>query len=653
MEFRILGPLEVWEHGRVVALGGPKQRALLATLLLHANHVVSADRLIDELWGDQPPATADNLLQGYVSQLRRRLPIRQDGRTPRQLLATRSPGYVLRVERSLLDLHRFEQLVEVARLAMAEGAPQRAADALRKALALWRGPALGDVAVEGICRSEVAQLEERRITALEERIEADLRLGRHVDLTGELQALVAENPLRERLRAQLMFALYRSGRQAEALAVYRDARRVLTEELGLEPGPALQRLEHGILAADPALQLPSPAIVADGAEAAADGPPCHLPPDVADFTGREDVVGGLRRLLGQEPGQRGTAVLVAAISGKAGVGKSAVAIRVAQQLRPWYPDGQLYVNLRGTEAHAPAPADILASFLRALGVDEAAVPDGLEERVRRYRARLADRRVLVVLDNAAGEAQVRPLLPPSAGCAALVTSRSRLAGLEAAHHAALEVLQSGEAVELLAKVAGAGRVAAEPTAARTIARLCGDLPLAVRIAGAKLAARPHWRLARLAERLGDERRRLDELRAGDLEVRASFAASHQGQDTAMQRAFRLLGLLETPSFAAPTAAAMLDVTVSDAEELLERLVEAHLLEVGGQDPGGRTSYRFHDLLRIFARERLRVETPVADRQAALRRLAPEPSGADLQPVAAAQAPALERAGLGLEHAAGA
>jgi DNA-binding SARP family transcriptional activator len=653
MEFRILGPLEVWEHGRVVALGGPKQRALLATLLLHANHVVSADRLIDELWGDQPPATADNLLQGYVSQLRRRLPTRQDGRTPRQMLVTRSPGYVLRIERSLLDVHRFEQLVEMARLAMAEGAPERAADALRKALALWRGPALGDVAVEGVCRSEVTQLEERRITALEERIEADLRLGRHVDLTGELQALVVENPLRERLRAQLMFALYRSGRQAEALGVYRDARRVLTEELGLEPGPALQRLEHGILAADPALELPPPALVADGPPVAADGPPCHLPPDVADFTGREHLLAGLRRLLWREPGQRATAVLVAAVSGKAGVGKSAVAIRVAQQLRPRYPDGQLYVNLRGTEAHALAPADVLASFLRALGVDEAAVPDGLEERVRRYRARLADRRVLVVLDNAAGEAQVRPLLPPSAGCAALVTSRARLAGLEAAHQVALEVMQPGEAVELLARVAGAERVAAEPAAARTIARLCGDLPLAVRIAGAKLAARPHWRLAHLAERLGDERRRLDELCAGDLEVRASFAASHQGQDTAMRRAFRLLGLLETPSFAAPAAATMLDVTVSEAEDLLERLVEAHLLEVGGQDAGGRTSYRFHDLLRIFARERLRVETPVADRQAALRRLEREPSRADLQPVAATQAPALEGAGFGLEHAAGA
>jgi DNA-binding SARP family transcriptional activator len=623
MEFRILGPLEVWEHGRAAPLGGPKQRALLATLLLDANHVVPADRLVHELWGDDPPATAENLLHGYVSQLRRCL-------RPRQVLVTRPPGYLLQVEQGRLDLHRFEELVEEARLAMEGGAADRAADALGEALGLWRGPALGDVALLGLCRSKVAQLEERRMAALEERVEADLRRGRHADVTSELQALVAANPLRERLRAQLMFALYRSGRQAEALAVYRDGRQFLTEELGLEPGPALQRLEHAILAADPALEPPEPTTVADGSPSLVANPPCHLPADVADFTGRQEALAALTGLLGREPDGHAPAMAVAAIAGMAGVGKTALAVRAAHRLRPRFPDGQLHVHLGGAGRQARPPAEVLASLLQALGEDPAAVPDGTEERAWRYRALLADRRVLVVLDDAAAEAQVRLLLPGGAGCAALVTSRATLAGLEAAHQLTLDVLDPDEAVGLLAKVAGPGRVAAEPVAAEAIARRCGYLPLAVRVAGAKLTARPHWRLARLAERLGDETRRLDELRAGDLEVRASLEASLRGQDAATCRAFRLLGLLPAGDFTATAVGALLDLPVADAEELLERLVEVHLLEVAGLEAAGRTRYRLHDLLRGFARERLLAETTEADRRLLLDR-----SGADLQQVATA------------------
>jgi DNA-binding SARP family transcriptional activator len=623
MEFRILGPLEVWEHGRAARLGGPKQRALLATLLLDANHVVPADRLVHELWGDDPPATAENLLHGYVSQLRRRL-------RPGQVLVTRPPGYLLNVEQGRLDLHRFEQLVEGARLALEEGAAERAADALGEALALWRGPALGDVVLRGLGPSRVAQLEERRIAALEERVEADLRRGRHADVTSELQALVAANPLRERLRAQLMFALYRSGRQAESLAVYRDGRQRLTEELGLEPGPALQRLEHAILAADPALEPPQPTTVADGSPSVVANPPCHLPADLADFTGRQQALTTLTGLLGREPEGRAPTMVVAAIAGMAGVGKSALATRAAHRLRPRFPDGQLYVHLGGSGTKARPPAEVLASLLQALGEEPAAVPDGIEERAWRYRALLADRRVLVVLDDAAAEAQVRLLLPGGAACAALVTSRVTLAGLEAAHQLALDVLDSDEAVGLLAKVAGPGRVAAEPVAAEAIARRRGHLPLAVRVAGAKLAARPHWRLARMAERLGDEARRLDELRAGDLEVRAGFAAGLRGQSAGIRRAFRLLGLLPAGDFTACGVAALLDGPVADAEELLERLVEAHLLGVAEQEPGGPTRYRLHDLLRGFARERLLAETTAADRQLVLDR-----SGADLQQVATA------------------
>ena len=355
----------------------------------------------------------------------------------------------------------------------------------------------------------------------------------------------------------------------------------------------------------------------------------QLPPDIGDFTGRNGDLARLRRLLGRE--RRDAPVVISAIAGKAGVGKTALATKVAHQLRGRFPDGQLYVNLRGTEAQRLNPADVLGEFLLALGVPRAAIPDDPNERASRYRARLADRSVLVLLDNAVSEAQVRQLLPGSSSSAALITSRAKLTGLEGANFVTLEVLEPGEAIRLLAKIAGRERVAAEPEAARRIVELCGYLPLAVRIAGAKLAAREHWRLRRLVERLTDERRRLAELTVGDLEVRASFALSYRGLTAAQQRTFRLLGLLEAPDFPSWVAGAMLDEDPSDAEELVERLVEAHVLEVarkagdtGGappdpaQEPSG-ARYRFHDLLRVFARERL-LDDPAQDREAALRQV---------------------------------
>jgi DNA-binding SARP family transcriptional activator/predicted negative regulator of RcsB-dependent stress response len=617
MEFRILGPLEVAADGRLLTPSAPRQRALLAMLLLRANRVVSADQLIDQLWGEAPPTSARVTLQTYVLRLRRQLHAPATaGRDA--VLVTHPPGYLLRVQLGELDLHQFDRLVDEAGAAMAEGAPERAADKLRAALALWRGPALADVASEFLRRIEATRLEERRWAALEERIEADLAVGRHAQLVGELEALVAEQPLRERLRGQLMLALYRSGRQAEALRVFRDARGVLARELGLEPGPLLQRLERAILAADPSLELaPRPVTVA-GPSSTAAAAPCQLPPDIVDFTGREDVLAAVRDLFERGKGESATALAIATVAGKAGVGKTAFAVRAAHQLRSRFPDGQLFVNLRGAEGHAAAPAGVLAEFLRALGVDGTAIPEGVEERARLYRSRLSDRRMLVVLDNAATEDQVRCLLPGGPGCAVLVTSRARLLGLEAAAPIELDVLELDKAVELLGRVAGRQRVAAEPEAARAVALLCGRLPLAIRVAGAKLAARRHWSLARMCERLGDERRRLDELSAGDLEVRASIALSYQCQRGDDRRAFRLLGLLDVQNFAAWVAAALLDTAPVVAEDLVERLVDVHLLEVAGRDPCGETRYRFHDLLRVFARERLDQEEPTA-RRAALER----------------------------------
>jgi DNA-binding SARP family transcriptional activator/predicted negative regulator of RcsB-dependent stress response len=617
MEFRILGPVEVWDGAQRLALGGSKPRALLAVLLLHANHVVSTERLVDELWGEAPPSTARNLVQVYVSRLRQALHRRHDQFTQVSMLVTRPSGYLLCVEPGELDLHCFEDLTAEARRAAADGDLERAAERWGAALALWRGPALAGAASEVLQRTAAPRLEEARLVALEERLEIDLHLGRHAHVIGELEALIARYPGRDRLCRLLMLAHYRSGRRAEALTFYRNTRQRLVEELGLEPSPTLQELERAILRADPALES---GLLTAAATLHNPGPPrglCQLPPDIDDFTGRQAAVDQIQELL---EGEQATAIVISAIAGKAGVGKTALAVHVAHRLRPRFADGQLYVNLRGVEAQALDPVEVLAGFLRALGVEGAEVPEGLEDRERLYRSRLADRRVLVVLDNAASEAQVRPLVPGSQGCAVLVTSRALLGGLEAAHSLTLDVLAPDQAVELLAKLAGRGRVAAEPEAAQQIVQLCGWLPLAVRIAGARLAGRPHWRLALLAERLADEQRRLDELATGDLEVRASVALSYRGREQQERRLFRLLGLLVAPSFPAWVAAALLDTGLAEAEELLERLVDAQLVEGAGQDQAGQLRYRLHDLLRVYARERLQSEEPTAAQRASLERV---------------------------------
>jgi tetratricopeptide (TPR) repeat protein len=348
----------------------------------------------------------------------------------------------------------------------------------------------------------------------------------------------------------------------------------------------------------------------------------QLPSDIHDFTGRDQPVRQVRDLLAGTSGRpaRVSTIVVSAIAGKPGVGKTALAIHVAHQLRPRFPDGQLYVNLRGPEAEPLDPTLVLREFLHAMGVAEADIPEGLEERARLYRARLADRRVLVVLDNAATAAQVRPLLPGSASCAVLVTSRARMTGLDAAHLIDLDVLGSEAAVELLAKVAGRERVTAEPQAAQRIVTYCGYLPLAIRIAGARLGARRHWQLAELVERLAVEHRRLDELATGDREVRASFALSYDEQANDEQRAFRRLGLLLGSDFAAWVAAPLLGVTLARAERAMEKLADAQLLEEVGEDAAGQLRYRFHDLLRLFAHEQLAADEPTAQHAASKRLL---------------------------------
>jgi DNA-binding SARP family transcriptional activator/tetratricopeptide (TPR) repeat protein len=608
VEYRVLGPIEVWVGGGPVAVGGPKPRALLALLLLNAGRVVPTSEVIEALWGDHPPASGATRVHGVVSELRAALG--RAGMAPGPL-ATHPHGYLLTLDDGELDMDAFERRLGEAQAAAVQGQLAAAAAAYRAALDLWRGPALAGVAAP-FAGAEAARLEERRLVAVEELAEVELALGRHAALVSELVALVGQHPLRERLRERLMLALYRSGRQAEALEVYRDGYRLLVEKLGLEPGPDLQRLQRAILEGDPGLAPP-----AGGNGEPAIPPPAQLPPDVADFTGRQEQVARLCGAL--DPGRPATATAVAVVSGKPGVGKSALAVHVAHRLRPDFPDGQLHVDLGGAERQPLAPEDVLERFLRGLGVGGAAVPAALEERRDLYRSRLADRRMLVVLDNAADEAQVRPLLPGGQSCAVVVTSRDRLAGLDGALRLDLDVLAPGQATELLARIAGPERVAAEPGAAEQIAGLCGYLPLAVRVAGARLAVREHWRLADLAGLLADERHRLDELAVADIEVRASLALSYEGLDGEARRLFRRLGLLAAPEVAAWVGAAVLDGPLADADPLLQRLVDAHLLEVGGVDAAGQVRYRFHDLVRLYARERAGAEEPEADRRAVLGR----------------------------------
>jgi DNA-binding SARP family transcriptional activator len=490
---------------RPVVLGAAKLRATLAVLLVHANQFTSLDRLVDELWEDRPPSTAAKLVPQYVSQLRRSLQPDWDRRGRAEpLLDTRPRGYLLHVEGDALDADRFRAMVKRSRRLVRSDAAQAAADGLRQALDLWRGVPLADVPRTPSVAAAAVQLEELRMAAVEDRIEAELALGRHTELVCELSALVSRHPLQERPRGQLMLALYRSGRQAEALQVYQATRQVLLEELGIEPGRGLRQLQQAILIGDPALEPASDKVGVAAAAPSAQVPPAQLPADVADFTGRGRHLWQLRQLLAAS--QRTTAVSISAIVGGAGTGKTALAVHWAHQVRHRFGDGQLYVELRGTALTAPLrPIQALTNLLRGLGVTADDVPDDMDQAAALYRTLLADRRVLVVLDDARDAEQLRPLLPGSPGCLVLVTSRDQLAGLVAqqgARRLTLDVLTPAEAMTLLVRVLGDQQVRTEPAATAELVRACGRLPLALRTAAADLTGQPRRSIASYVDQLG-------------------------------------------------------------------------------------------------------------------------------------------------------
>jgi len=623
LEYRILGPLQVLVADRPLALTGRGQQALLAALLLRANQMVEAERLIDDLWGDAPPARAEAALRMAVARLRRLLPHGGSG-AEASPLRTRAGGYLLQLDPQQLDAWRFEQLAAEGHQALAEGAVQRAAERLHAGLALWRGRALADVASTPVVSDEAARLEAVRLAALDARLEADLAMGRHVEVLPELEALAAAQPLREGVRRQLMVALYRAGRQTDALAAYQELRRRLVDELGVEPSPTLQRLERAVLNGDPALQ-PSiqPLARGDGpVTAGATTVPRELPPDIASFTGRRPELAQLGRILATA-GQPG-AVAITVIQGVGGIGKSALAIHAAHLGAERFPDGQLYVNLQGaTPGLAPLePLDALGRMLRSLGLDPAQIPADPDEAAARFRSLTARSRLLVLLDDARDAQQVRSLLPASPGCGVLLTSREVLATLEGARVLQLEALPSEQALELLTRIAGAERVSAEPLAAAEVVRCCGRLPLAIRIAGARLAARPGWPVAELAGRLAEAAGRLDELELADVGVRASFDVSvHalQGSSSRLDQravaAFGLLSLPDGPDVGVAAAARLLDQPERTTRALLERLVDAQLVQT--PTPG---RYQFHDLVRLSAREHAARQHPEVERLAAMLRL---------------------------------
>ncbi|HEY8471931.1 MAG TPA: BTAD domain-containing putative transcriptional regulator [Natronosporangium sp.] len=612
MRVEVLGPLRVLVGGHEIAVRAGRDRTLLTMLALRANQTVPVDELVDALWSSAP-LSARNQVQSCVSHLRRTLS--QQAGVAEDVIATDPAGYRLRVDPEQVDVHRFSRLVSRARAAAAAGRQVEARDQLRAALELWRGPALAGFDSPELSRTAGA-LEEERIQALEERIELDLALGAGGELVGELSDLVQRYPYREGIYASLMRALYRAGRMNDALATFRQARQRLHDELGTEPSEQLQRLHQAILNRDElAVGGGGP-----GAEVTRPPVPHQLPPEVAHFVGRDKEIAALREALMVDPVGSRRRPSVVLLYGPGGVGKSALAVRVAHELADAYPDGQLYVDLCGwTPGMRPLGAlEVLARFLRSFGVRPSDIPADEAEAAAMFRSVTADRRLLLLLDNAASKDQVAPLLPANPACAVLVTTRHPQPSLDVDVRMRVAVLDESAAWALLT---GLMDRRSHDEAILKVLALSDGLPLAIRIAGGRLAARPDVSAAEFAARLADRSRRLDELQLGDLAVRASVRTSYDALRTSgdeldrlAARALRLLGLLKVADASPVVVAAMLsEPDTQVARTALDRLVDAQLLEASS----GR--YRLHDLVRLVAAERAVEDEPRVDREAAVVR----------------------------------
>ncbi|BAJ30032.1 MULTISPECIES: AfsR/SARP family transcriptional regulator [Kitasatospora] len=589
MEFLVLGALEARQSGVPVDVRGMRQQRLLALLLLNVGRVVSMDFLVDELWED-PPSSARPQVHNAIRDLRRVLAAGE------HRLVTADVGYRLAAPEDAVDANRFARKVREARAAERDGRTAEAIRLLQSAVDLWRGEAFAGIHCPAVTSAAV-KLNEQRLTAVEDLMALRLKVGETSSLVGELTALLAEYPLRDSLRRSLMTALCRGGRQADALAVYDEGRRFLAAELGLEPSPGLRALQAEILADGPGVHGPEPVAAAPElpyqARESAGRPNC-LPHDLADFTGRgAECALLLEAVEHRAPG----APLMLAVDGMGGVGKTTLAVRIAHELTDRFPDGQFFVGLDGFDESRPPvpPLRALAALLRADGLRPEEVPATLEERSALWRSRLAGRRCLLVLDDAADSAQVRPLLPGAGETLVLVTSRRKLGALDGSVALPLDVLPPADAVELLARVAGRARVAREPGAAAEAAALCGHLPLAVRIAATKLRDRPAWTVAELAARLADPVRRAHCLRTPDRDLMALLRASYQYLDRSQRSFSRLMSRQGEESFDAQRAAAVTGLSPDEAEGLLDVLFEHNLVRQEAS-----ALFSFHCLLRDCA-----------------------------------------------------
>ncbi|MGW5015769.1 AfsR/SARP family transcriptional regulator [Micromonospora chalcea] len=641
--FRLLGPVEVCLDDRTVRVGGPRSQAMLAALLLEANRIVPVSRLMDAAWGGHPPASADVQVRNRVAAARRAL--RAAG-LPGDVIGTHGSGYLLTVAEGQLDLDVFEERVRRAEgLLDRGGTPEEAVSGLREALAMWRGPALDGLRTPALTAA-AQRLDERRMTVVERCLGLELGLGRYDSVIGRLTELVEAYPWRESLVGQLMRALYLADRQGEALDRFDQLRRRLAEELGIDPTAQLIRLRDLILRNDPSLRSapdagpavappdhppaagPRPAAAAQhgiaaqhgvaaqhgaaGPDGAARPPVRMLPAGLTDFVGREEQIAAVLEWLPERP-----AVAVTAISGLPGVGKTTLAVRIAHQLGPAYPGPHLYVDLNGHDHPAP-PVEVLGRFLRALGVPGAQIPADLEERAALFRGAMAERPGVVLLDNAADAAQVRPLLPGT-DTVVLVTSRRALVDVDGAHQLRLEPLPEADALRLLAGIIGPDRVAAEPGSASDVVHHCGLLPLAVRIAGARLAIPGVLSLRQAAAQLAELSHRLDHLARADRSVRAAFHSAYVALDEPARRLLRRFAVLDLDR-APPWLPAVLLDDEAGAANAVTGLVEANLVEVTGPDELGQVRYHLHDLVRAFARERAAREEGPRERPEVLRRV---------------------------------
>ena len=628
VNFGLLGTLVVRDGTRTVSVSAPRQRVLLAALLLEAGRVVGQDALAEVLWEGQPPAGARGALHSAVQRLRLTL-----GPSGAGLVETRVPGYLIRVDDGEFDVREFSALAARGQAAAAAGTWAQAASLLREALRLWRGEPLADVPSQLLRDRETPAIKDQWLQALITRIDADLHLGRHGEVLAELRKLVMAHPMQEQFHAQLMLSLYRSGRQADALAAYQDVRRVLAGELGIDPGPELRLLHQRILAADSELLLAagtepsgsasatlSPAAPgrSDQATAQENVVPRQLPAATRHFTGRAEVL----KALAAEAAEASNATVISVIDGTAGIGKTTLALHFAHQVTEQFPDGQLYVNLRGFDpaGQQMTSAEAIRLFLDALAVPAARIPVGLDAQAALYRSLLVGKRMLVLLDNARDVDQVRPLLPAGPGCLVIVTSRSQLTSLVAAEGASpltLDVLTNAEAQELLSRFLGPERVADDLRAAGALIQLCARLPLALSIAAARTSSQPGLSLAALTAGLRDASSRLDALDAGHAtaNVRAVFSWSYKQLDPPAARLFRLLGLHAGPDISAAAAASMANLPLNEGCRWLGQLTRAHL--VAEHVPGRFSS---HDLLRAYAAELAQSADSEAERHAATSRM---------------------------------